>query len=182
MGMEMLAQPYLEKAQGGFYDEADASRAHVEHLEKIVTFLPYMAVVDTFQHWVYTEAPEDVTADDLDAKWAELWDRFMVGIDYGNLQGEKETGWHRKRHIFVYPFYYIEYGLAQTGALQVWRNALEDQQGALEAYRHALSLGGTRPLPELYEAANVRFAFDRDTMRDLMTLVEQKLDDLRQPA
>ncbi|MDQ4075606.1 MAG: M3 family oligoendopeptidase [Chloroflexota bacterium] len=179
MGMEMLAQPYLEKAQGGFYNEADANRARVEHLEKIVTFLPYMAVVDAFQHWVYTEAPEEVMADDLDAKWAELWDRFMVGIDYEGLEEVKETGWHRKRHIFVYPFYYIEYGLAQVGALQLWHNSLEDPKTTLTAYREALSLGGIRPLPELFKAAGIRFAFDRRTLGELMELVEKKRDELQ---
>ena len=86
MGMELLAQPYLERSRGGFYDHAvDAGRAYTEHLEGIVTFLPYMAVVDAFQHWVYTEAPEDVTADQLDATWSALWDRFMQDVDYGGL-------------------------------------------------------------------------------------------------
>ncbi len=178
MGMEMLAQPYLESSQGGFYSEADANRARREHLEKIVTFLPYMAVVDAFQHWVYADAPDGVTAAQLDEKWAELWDRFMVGIDYSGLEAVKESGWHRKRHIFIYPFYYIEYGLAQVGALQLWRNALGDPQHALEAYRGALALGNTRPLPELYEAANLRFAFDSETLGALMALVESKLGEL----
>ena len=103
-----------------------------------------MAVVDAFQHWIYVDAPEGVTAADLDAKWCELWDRFMIGIDYTGLQAEKETGWHRKLHIFTDPFYYVEYGLAQLGAMQVWRNALKDQRKAVADYRAALALGGTR--------------------------------------
>ncbi|MGH2542225.1 MAG: M3 family oligoendopeptidase [Ardenticatenaceae bacterium] len=175
MGMEMLAQPYLAEEWGGFYDNAQANRARVEHLEKIVTFLPYMAVVDAFQHWVYTEAPENVTASQLDETWATLWDRFVAGIDYSGFEDVKETGWHRKRHIFVYPFYYIEYGLAQVGALQLWRNALQEPAGALAAYRRALTLGGTRPLPELYEAAGIRFGFDRALLAELMRLVGEKL-------
>ncbi len=178
MGMEMLAQPFLEKAKGGFYGEADARRARVEHLEKIVLFLPYMAVVDAFQHWVYAEAPENVTANDLDATWARLWDRFMGGIDYSGLEAVKETGWHRKRHIFLYPFYYIEYGLAQVGALQLWRNALADPVEALAAYRRSLALGGTQPLPDLFEAAGIRFAFDKETLRGLMELVQAQLGEL----
>ena len=108
-----------------------------------------MAVVDAFQHWVYVAAPEAVTAADLDAKWSELWDRFMAGIDYTGLQAEKETGWHRKQHIFTDPFYYVEYGLAQLGAMQVWRNALKDQRKAVADYRAALALGGTRGLAQL---------------------------------
>ncbi len=178
MGMELLAAPYLARGQGGFYAEADARRAYAEKLRSIVTFLPYMAVVDRFQHWVYAEAPEQVTAADLDAKWVELWDRFMPGIDYRNLQAQKATGWHRKGHIFGAPFYYVEYGLAEMGALQVWRNALHNQAQAVADYRAALALGGTRPLPALFQAANARFAFDRRTVGDLMQLIWRKLDEL----
>jgi oligoendopeptidase F len=178
MAMELLSAPYLEKSEGGFYEEADARRAHAEQLRGIVRFLPYMAVVDAFQHWVYVDAPQDVMAADLDAKWSELWDRFMMGIDYGGLQAEKGTGWHRKLHIFSVPFYYVEYGLAQLGALQVWRNALTDQSKAVADYRAALALGDTRPIPELFSAAGATFAFDRQTVGDLMTLIFEKLAEL----
>jgi oligoendopeptidase F len=178
MAMELLSAPYLEKSEGGFYEKADARRAYAEQLGGIVRFLPYMAVVDAFQHWVYVDAPQDVTAADLDAKWSELWDRFMVGIDYSGLQMEKKTGWHRKEHIFSYPFYYIEYGLAQLGALQVWRNALTDQSKAVADYRATLALGDTKPLPDLFSAAGTTFAFDRQTVGDLMTLVFAKLAEL----
>lgn len=175
MGMELLAAPYLPADRGGFYNAADARRAYAEKLKELVTFLPYMAVVDAFQHWVYVDAPEGVTAAGLDARWSELWDRFMPGIDYGGLQAEKETGWHRKGHIFTAPFYYIEYGLAQVGAMQIWRNALADQAKAVAGYRAALALGGTRGLSGLFQAAGGRFAFDRRTVGELMALVEEQL-------
>jgi oligoendopeptidase F len=178
MGMELLAGPYLAHDHGGFYSEADARRARAEHLRSIVQFLPYMAVVDAFQHWVYVDAPEDVSARDLDACWSKLWDRFMPGIDYEGLDAEKGTGWHRKLHIFEIPFYYVEYGLAQMGALQVWRNALHDQGEAVRRYRSALSLGYSRSLPELYQAAGARFAFDETTVRGLMQLIEEQLEKL----
>ena len=178
MAMELLGIPYLERSQGGFYDAQDARRAYAEKLRGIVEFLPYMAVVDGFQHWVYTEAPADVSAAALDAKWSALWDRYMPGIDYTGLQTQKETGWHRKGHIFGSPFYYIEYGLAEVGALQVWRNALHDQAQAVADYRSALAIGDTRPLPELFRAANVRFAFDSQTLGELMDLIETKLGEL----
>ena len=179
MGMELLSAPYLPAERGGFYSAADAARAYADHLRGIVTFLPYMAVVDAFQHWIYVDAPESVTAADLDAKWSELWDRFMVGIDYTGLQIEKETGWHRKLHIFTEPFYYIEYGLAQLGAMQVWRNALQDQRKAVADYRTALALGGTRGLAQLFTAAGGHFAFDRRTVGELMALVEEQLELLK---
>lgn len=178
MAMELLGVPYLERSQGGFYDAHDARRAYAEKLRGIVEFLPYMAVVDGFQHWVYTEAPADVSAADLDAKWSQLWDRFMPSIDYQGLQTQKETGWHRKGHIFGSPFYYIEYGLAEVGALQVWRNALRDQAQAVADYRGALAIGDTRPLPELFRAAGARFAFDSQTLGELMDLIETKLGEL----
>ncbi len=175
MAMELLALPYLEKERGGFYTPEDAVRARQEQMEKIVLFLPYMAVVDGFQHWVYADAPDDVTAADLDAKWGELWTRFMGGVDWSGLEAERVSGWHRKLHIFTVPFYYVEYGLAQLGALQVWRNALADQANAVRRYRAALALGNTRPLPELYAAAGARLAFDRETVGELAQLVTSHL-------
>jgi oligoendopeptidase F len=176
MSMELLAAPYLGRKNGGFYEEVDVRRAFAQELEKIVLFLPYMAVVDAFQHWVHADAPDEVSASDLDATWAALWDRFMPGVDYSGYQAEKETGWHRKGHLFESPFYYIEYGLAQLGALQVWRNAL--RHGTTQAvadYRAALALGYTRSLPELFQAAGATFAFDRQTVGELMALIQDQL-------
>lgn len=175
MAMELLAMPYLAKETGGFYSEDDARRARQEQLERIILFLPYMAVVDGFQHWVYTEAPESVTSAEMDTQWGLLWDRFMGGTDWSGLSAERGSGWHRKLHIFTVPFYYVEYGLAQIGALQVWRNALTDQADAVRRYRAALSLGNTVALPELYEATGARLAFDRETLRDLAKLVASHL-------
>ena len=175
MAMEMLGSPYLARDKGGFYTEEDAARARREHLERTVQFLPYMAVVDAFQHWVYAEAPDNVTAADMDAQWDELWARFMPGVDWSGLEAMRMTGWHRKLHIFQIPFYYVEYGLAQLGALQVWRNALSDQPQAVQKYRDALALGDTRPLPELYEAAGARLAFDAQTMGELAQFVSEHL-------
>ena len=175
MAMELLAMPYLAEDAGGFYSEGDAVRARREQLERIVLFLPYMAVVDGFQHWVYTEAPENVTAADLDTQWGHLWDRFLGGTDWSGLEAERVSGWHRKLHIFTVPFYYVEYGLAQIGALQVWRNALTDQAEAVRRYRAALALGNTVTLPELYAATGAKLAFDSQTIRGLADLVASHL-------
>lgn len=178
MSMELLAAPYLTAESGGFYSPADAARARIEHLEGMILFWPYMAVVDAFQHWVYTHPDEALRPADCDAAWAGLWDRFMAGIDYSGLDAEKATGWQRKLHIFQIPFYYVDYGLAQLGAVQVWHSALSDQAGAVAAYRRALALGGTRPLPELYAAAGAKFAFDTATVSEAVALIEQTLDQL----
>jgi oligoendopeptidase F len=178
MSMELLAAPYLTEEYGGFYTSAEAARARIEHLEGVLTFLPYMAVVDGFQHWVYTHPDEAADATKCDAAWGQLWERFMPGIDYTGLEDERVSGWHRKLHIFHIPFYYIEYGMAQVGALQVWRNALSDQAGAVAAYRAALALGGTASLPELFAAAGAEFRFDEPMLRDLVLLVEGTIAEL----
>ncbi len=178
MSMELLAAPYLTADQGGYYSPADAARARIEHLQNMITFWPYMAVVDAFQHWVYNNIEQAKDTAACDAKWSELWDRFIQGVDWSGLEAAKMTGWHRKLHIFRIPFYYVEYGLAQLGAAQVWRGALNDQRGAVARYRQALALGGSVTLPKLYETAGARFAFDAATLHDLVTLIERTIEEL----
>ncbi len=149
MAMELLASPYLARTEGGYYSKPDAARASVEHLEEVVLFWPYMAVVDAFQHWVYENPQDAAEPENCDQQWSRLWDRFMIGVDWHGLEEIKVTGWHRKLHIHQGPFYYIEYGLAQLGAVLIWANALNDQARAVADYRSALKLGGTVTLPEL---------------------------------
>jgi oligoendopeptidase F len=178
MAMELLAAPYLRKGDGGYYDEREYRRARVEHLEGILTFWPYMAVVDGFQHWAYTNPAAADDPAECDAAWGRLWARFMGAQDWSGLEEARVTGWHRKQHIYRYPFYYVEYGLAQLGAVQVWSNALRDQAGALASYRRALALGGTATLPELFAATGARFAFDTATMQEAVDLIERTIGEL----
>ena len=166
MTMELLTSPYLEKSKGGFYSAKEAARAISEHLITSLLFWPYMAVVDAFQHWVYLNPQQAMNPDNCDTEWGNLWDRFMQGYDWSGFEDYKKTGWHRKSHIHQVPFYYVEYGLAQLGAVQVWGNALKDQAKAVADYRYALSLGATRPLPELFKAAGAKLAFDVDTLEE----------------
>jgi oligoendopeptidase F len=175
MGMELLATPYLLAEKGGFYTSKEAARAQIEHLEAAICFWPYMAVVDAFQHWVYENQATARDPANCDARWAELWGRFMLGVDWSGLEQEMVTGWQRKLHIHQVPFYYIEYGLAQLGAFQIWRNALQDHAAAVAAYRQALKLGGTVPIPELYRAAGVKFAFDAPTLSQVVELAEEMI-------
>lgn len=177
MGMELLAAPYLS-APGSFYTEADAARARVEHLENMILFWPYMACVDAFQHWVYTHPTEALDTDQCDTQWQALWKRFMPTVDWSGLEAERATGWHRKLHIFRVPFYYVEYGLAQLGAAQVWRNALTNQAEAVVNYRRALALGGTVTLPELFQTAGAKFAFDAETLGQAVALIERTIAEL----
>ena len=179
MAMELLSAPYLPSSQGGFYADADAARARIEHLESAILFWPYMAVVDAFQHWVYENLQAASDPANCDAQWDALWLRFMPGVDWSGLEQERMTGWQRKLHIFQVPFYYIEYGLAALGAMQVWRNAIRDQAGAVAAYRKALALGGTVPLPVLYNTAGARFAMDSAILRQAVELAETTIDKLQ---
>ncbi|MBI4671306.1 MAG: M3 family oligoendopeptidase [Chloroflexi bacterium] len=171
MGMEFLGAPYLNRA-GGFYDDADAARARVEKLETALFFWPYMAVVDLFQHWVYENPTDAQDPENCDAQWDVLWERFMRGVDWSGLEQEQLTGWHRKLHIFTSPFYYVEYGIAQLGAAQLWANALRDQSAAVRAYRRALALGYTVTLPQLFETAGMKFKFDAATLHAAVALME----------
>jgi oligoendopeptidase F len=139
-----------------------------------------MAVVDAFQHWVYTNHQTARDPQACDATWLALWERFLPGVDWSGLEDEAMTGWHRKLHIHRYPFYYVEYGVAQLGAVQVWRNALQDQSGAVASYLGALSRGGTATLPELYRAAGGKFAFDAGTLGEAVALVESTIEKLEE--
>ena len=178
MSMELLAAPYLAAKDGGVYSEADAARARIEHLESNILFWPYMAVVDAFQHWVYENPADAADPSKCDAQWTTQWNRFMGGVDWSGLEQEMMTGWHRKLHIHQLPFYYVEYGLAQLGAVQIWANALTDQAGAVASYRRALALGGTAALPELYAAAGAKFAFDAATLNKYVGLMERTIEEL----
>lgn len=182
MAMELLGAPYLARDAGGFYTEAEAARARAEHLEGILNFWPYMAAVDAFQHWVYEhpdEAHDPARCDDV---WAEQHQRFLPHLDWSGIEDHLRMYWRLQSHIIQDPFYYVEYGMAQLGAVLVWRNALQDQAQAVRDYRRALSLGGTASLPDLFAAAGVRFAFDAGTLREAVELMEATLDRLEREA
>ena len=135
-----------------------------------------MAVVDGFQHWAYTNPAAAADPAHCDATWGDLWDRYLPAIDFTGLEEVKKTGWHRKLHIHRAPFYYIEYGLAQVGAVHVWRNALQDQATAVRHYRQALALGCTKPLPDLFAAAGATFSFTAPAMQEVVNLLESQLE------
>jgi len=177
MSMELLASPYLQKPDG-YYSEGEARSAQIEHLEDILFSLPHIASVDAFQSWIYTSG-EGHDAVARDRAWLDVRSRFERGIDWSGLEQERVARWYRQLHIFEYPFYYIEYGIAQMGALQVWRHSLADQAKAVRQYRAALALGGTQGLPEIYHTAGARLVFDAETMGELVALVENRLSELR---
>ncbi len=172
MSMELLGNEFIE----AFYSAADANRARRTHLEGIIGFFPWMATVDGFQHWVYTK-PGHSRAERA-AAWLELMDRFGGEVDWTGYEAARAHLWHRQLHIFLHPFYYVEYGIAQLGALQVWANSKRDKVKALNDYKTSLALGGSRPLPELFAAAGCPFRFDAATIRPLIRLAQEELKKL----
>ena len=177
MSMELLAMPYLTMP-AGFYTAEQSRIAWLEHLEDVLASLVHIASVDAFQAWIYS-SPKGGDKLARDAQWLELRARFEKGVDWSGLENERIARWYRQLHIFELPFYYIEYGIAQLGALQVFRNAVRNGPEAVNAYRRFLALGGTKSLPELYAAAGVKLVFDADAMLDLVAFVEERIRMLR---
>lgn len=170
MAMELLHRDTLDE----FYGPEERARAVHEHLRRIPTLLASVARGDAFQHWLYTH-PEH-TAKERRAKWLEIKRRFTPHIDDEGLPGEwLETDWHQVLHFFLVPFYYIEYGFAQLGALQVALAAEHDRGSALARYKQALALGPQRDTPGLFEAAGVRFVPTREQVRELMQWIREQL-------
>jgi oligoendopeptidase F len=132
-----------------------------------------MATVDAFQHWIYIHPGH--TRAERSAAWLALMDRFGGLVDWSGFENARSNLWHRQLHIFLHPFYYVEYGIAQLGALQVWANSKQEKVKALRDYQRALALGGSRPLPELFNAAGCRFEFSAETIRPLVELVRTEL-------
>jgi oligoendopeptidase F len=172
MSMELLGNEFLEE----FYPAAEANRARKTHLEGIIGFFPWMATVDAFQHWIYTHPGH--TRAERQAAYLQLMDRFGGDVDYSGFEEIRAHSWHRQLHIFLHPFYYVEYGIAQLGALQVWANSKANKPKALIDYKNALALGGSRPLPELFAAAGCSFQFDTATIRPLIELANAELQRL----
>jgi oligoendopeptidase F len=172
MSMELLGSDHFDV----FYNAADAARAKRTLMEGIIRFLPWMATIDSFQHWLYTNACH--TNEQRTAEWLRLLERFGSKVDWSGLEEIRASQWQRQLHLFHAPFYYIEYGIAQLGALQLWMKSRENPQQALANYRAALKLGGTRPLPELFAAAGIRFDFSERTLGPLMDALGDELASL----
>jgi oligoendopeptidase F len=171
MSMELLSM----KEWGHFYANADElNRAKREQLEGVLKVLPWIAQIDAFQHWVY-EHPTHTIAE-RHAHWSSLSKDFGTGLtDWTGYEDQIATSWQRQLHLFEVPFYYIEYGIAQLGALGVWMNSLTDFESGLTAYQEALKLGYTKSIPEIYETAKVPFDFSSERLKSLAAFIQQEL-------
>ena len=174
MAMELFSMDHWEP----FFDnENDLKRAKRHQLERVITIFPWIATIDSFQHWVY-ENPGH-TQEERSEAWMRIIKRFSIpSLDTSGLEKFREISWQRQLHLFEVPFYYIEYGIAQLGAIGMWKQYRENPSAALKNYTDALALGGTKTLPELYAAAGLPFDFSPETIKALMEMVEHELDQL----
>ena len=172
MSMELFTMDQWELF---FSDKNDLARARQHQLERVITIFPWIATIDKFQHWVY-EHPTH-TLEERKTKWLEILNEFSTQVvDWQGLEHYRPYSWQRQLHLDEVPFYYIEYGIAQLGAIGLWRQYKENKENALNNYTAALSLGGTRTLPELYEAAKLRFDFSKDHIKQLMDFVSAEME------
>ena len=171
MSMELIGMSNLKPFYGD--DHEAISRSILGELTDVIWLFPWVASVDSFQHRIYS-FPEHTASDRTDI-WNEIMDRYDAGIDYSGLEAVRGNLWQKQLHIFECPFYYIEYGIAQIGALQVWANFKKDPKKAIDDLFRAESLGSSRPLPELFAAANIKFDFTPKTLEPLMQVVWDEL-------
>jgi|TARA_Y100000817_G_scaffold314816_1_gene315303 oligoendopeptidase F len=162
MSMELLTQPGWDI----FYEGGDANRARRAHLEGVIFLLPWIATIDSFQHWVYSN-PEH-TREERESAWIEIRERFGSEMNWDDIDGFRGVSWQVQGHLYGAPFYYIEYGIAQLGSLQLWQTHRKDRGEALDDYANAMSLGNTKTLPELFSAANLRLGFSEEHLEPLI--------------
>jgi oligoendopeptidase F len=174
MAMELFSMNHWES----FFDNAeDLKRAKEHQLERTITIFPWIATIDKFQHWVY-ENPNH-TVEERTAKWMEILQEFSTNaIDFSGLEAYRAIGWQRQLHLFEVPFYYIEYGIAQLGAIGLWMQYKQNPEQAINNYINALSLGGTKTLPELYAAAGLKFDLSPNHIKTLMDFVNTQMEAL----
>ncbi len=172
MAMELFTMNHWES----FFDnDADLQRAKEHQLERVITIFPWIATIDKFQHWVY-EHPVH-THEERTAAWVATLSEFQDSVvDYSGLEKYRSNAWQRQLHLFEVPFYYIEYGIAQLGAIGMWMQYKNNPQQALDNYCNALALGATKTLPELYKTAGLEFDFSPDKIKVLMDFVKQEMD------
>jgi oligoendopeptidase F len=175
MAMELFSMEHWDVF---FENKEELKRAKEHQLERVITIFPWIAVIDKFQHWIYENPGHSLES--RSKKWMEIFKEFSDDIiDYSGLEKYIENSWQKQLHLYEVPFYYIEYGIAQLGAIGLWKQFKEDPEKALDHYVDALSLGGTKTLPELYKAAGLKFDFSPENIKSLMEFVNQELEEVQ---
>lgn len=174
MSMELFSMEHWDVF---FKNEDELHRAKLEELERVISVLPWIATIDKFQHWLYTN-PGHTVAQRTEA-WLSILDEFSTGVtDWSGFEEYRASFWQKQLHLFEVPFYYIEYGIAQLGAIAMWRQYRENKEQALDNYMNALSLGYTKTLPELYETAGIKFDLSSNYISELGTFVKDRLAEM----
>jgi len=174
MAMELFS---MDKWDVFFEDKEELKRAKEQQLERVITIFPWIATIDKFQHWVY-ENPAH-SEEERVVKWLDVLDEFSSPvIDFSGLDEYRRFSWHRQLHLFEVPFYYIEYGIAQLGAIGLWQQYKQNPETAINNYLNALQLGGTKTLPDLFKTAGLQFDFSPAYIKQLMEFVKKEMDDL----
>ncbi|MBA3828216.1 MAG: M3 family oligoendopeptidase [Taibaiella sp.] len=171
MSMELFSMEHWDVF---FKDEKELHRAQLEELERIISVLPWIATIDKFQHWLYTNPGHSVK--EREDEWMAILKEFSSGItDWTGFEDYRQNFWQKQLHLYEVPFYYIEYGIAQLGAIAMWRQYRQNKQQALDNYMKALSLGNTKTLNELYAAAGIKFDFSTGYVKELGAFVKDRL-------
>lgn len=174
MSMELIS---MEHWDAFFGDKEELKRAKKEQLDSVLKGLPWIASIDKFQHWIYTHPQH--TIEDRYATWMQISKDFGTGVvDYSGLENNLKRSWQSQLHLYEVPFYYIEYGMAQLGAIAMWRNYKQNPKQALENYKNALALGYTKTIPEIYKTAGIKFDFSPDYVKELADFVKTEYEAL----
>ena len=174
MSMELLTQDEWDI----FYQDSDeVNRARLSHLEGVVYLLPWIATIDSFQHWIY--ANPNHTRDERKEHWLSLREKFGSNMDWKDNENFRELSWQQQGHLYGVPFYYVEYGIAQLGALQLWQTHRKNPEKALKDYSNAMKLGNTKTLPDLFAAAELELGFDEEHLNSLITEVRVAMSELK---
>lgn len=174
MSMELFSMEHWDVF---FKDEDKLKRAQLEELERVISVLPWIATIDKYQHWLYTNPGH--TNEERTTEWIKILDEFSNGLtDWSGFEDYRAVFWQKQLHLFEVPFYYIEYGIAQLGAIAMWRQYRENKEGAMDNYMKALSLGYTQTLPQLYEAAGIQFNFSPAYVSELGEFVKERLNEM----
>jgi len=174
MGMELFTMEHWNEF---FTDEEQLHRAKLDEMERVISVLPWIATIDKFQHWLYTHPGH--TQLERKQNWLDILNEFSTGVvDWKGFEEYRANFWQKQLHLFEVPFYYIEYGIAQLGAIAMWRQYRENKEQALDNYMKALSLGYTKTLKELYDTAGIRFDFSPDYIKELGSFVKERLQEM----
>ena len=173
MSMELLTQDEW----GIFYENSnEVNRARISHLEGVVYLLPWIATIDAFQHWIY--ANPNHTRDERKECWLSLREKFGSDMNWNGNEEFRELSWQQQGHLYGVPFYYVEYGIAQLGALQLWQTHRKDPEKALIDYSNAMELGNTKTLPDLFAAAELKLGFDEKHLNSLIKEVKIAMSEI----